>query len=49
MFATIPATFALARIALFDMQFATCLFGGVACWSSERSGGAPDCSIPGSP
>jgi 4-amino-4-deoxy-L-arabinose transferase-like glycosyltransferase len=31
MFATIPATFALARVALFDMLFATCLFGGVAC------------------
>jgi 4-amino-4-deoxy-L-arabinose transferase-like glycosyltransferase len=31
MFATIPATFALASIALFDMVFATFLFGGVAC------------------
>ena len=31
MFATIPATFALARIALFDMLFTTCLFGGVSC------------------
>jgi 4-amino-4-deoxy-L-arabinose transferase-like glycosyltransferase len=31
MFATIPATFALARVALFDMLFATCLFGGVSC------------------
>lgn len=31
MFATIPATFALSRVALFDMLFATCLFGGVAC------------------
>ena len=31
MFATIPATFALARVALFDMLLATCLFGGVSC------------------
>src|SRR5512132_318651 len=31
MFATIPATFALASIALFDMVFACFLFGGVAC------------------
>ena len=31
MFATIPATFALSRVALFDMLFATCLFGGVSC------------------
>lgn len=31
MFATIPATFALARVALFDMLFAACLFGGVSC------------------
>ena len=31
MFATIPATFALSAIALFDMVFATFLFGAVAC------------------
>ena len=31
MFATIPATFALASIAVFDMMFACFLFGGVAC------------------
>jgi 4-amino-4-deoxy-L-arabinose transferase-like glycosyltransferase len=31
MFATIPATFALAHVALFDMLFATCLFGGLSC------------------
>ncbi|MEO8076616.1 MAG: glycosyltransferase family 39 protein, partial [Acidobacteriota bacterium] len=31
MFATIPATFALASIAMFDMAFALFLFGGVGC------------------
>ncbi len=31
MFATIPATFALASIALFDMVFACFLFGGLGC------------------
>lgn len=31
MFATIPATFALSSIALFDMVFTTFLFGAVAC------------------
>jgi len=31
MFATIPATFALSSLALFDMVFALFLFGGVAC------------------
>jgi len=31
MFATVPATFALASIALFDMVFAAFLFGGIAC------------------
>jgi 4-amino-4-deoxy-L-arabinose transferase-like glycosyltransferase len=31
MFATIPATFALASVALFDMVFACFLFGAVAC------------------
>src|SRR5262245_47766742 len=31
MFATIPATFALASIAIMDMIFTTFLFGGVAC------------------
>jgi 4-amino-4-deoxy-L-arabinose transferase-like glycosyltransferase len=39
MFATIPATFALSSIALFDMVFACFLFGGLACLlvaSTER-------------
>ncbi len=31
MFATIPATFALASVALFDMVFTTFLFGGLGC------------------
>src|SRR5262245_23426895 len=31
MFATIPATFALASIGLFDMIFSALLFGGVVC------------------
>lgn len=31
MFATIPATFALSSIALFDMVFTAFLFGGIAC------------------
>jgi 4-amino-4-deoxy-L-arabinose transferase-like glycosyltransferase len=31
MFATIPATFALSSIAIFDMVFALLLFGAVAC------------------
>jgi 4-amino-4-deoxy-L-arabinose transferase-like glycosyltransferase len=31
MFATIPATFALASIGLFDMVFAALLFGGLGC------------------
>ena len=31
MFATIPATFALSSIAVFDMVFACFLFGGLAC------------------
>jgi 4-amino-4-deoxy-L-arabinose transferase-like glycosyltransferase len=31
MFATIPATFALSSIGLFDMVFTTFLFGGLAC------------------
>jgi 4-amino-4-deoxy-L-arabinose transferase-like glycosyltransferase len=29
--ATLPATFALSRIAIFDMVFTTCLFGAFAC------------------
>ena len=39
MLATIPATFALSSIALFDMVFASFLFGGLACLlvaSSQR-------------
>ena len=32
MFATIPATFALSSIALFDMVFSAFLFGAVACF-----------------
>ena len=31
MFATLPATFALASVGVFDMVFATFLFGGIAC------------------
>lgn len=31
MFATIPATFALASVAIFDMVFALFLFGAIAC------------------
>src|SRR5207237_8168131 len=31
MFATIPATFALSSIGLFDMVFTAFLFGGIAC------------------
>jgi 4-amino-4-deoxy-L-arabinose transferase-like glycosyltransferase len=31
MFATIPATFALSSVALFDMVFSAFLFGGIAC------------------
>src|SRR6185295_13775637 len=31
MFATIPATFALSSIALFDMVFTAFLFGGLGC------------------
>jgi 4-amino-4-deoxy-L-arabinose transferase-like glycosyltransferase len=31
MFATLPMTFALSTVAVFDMVFASCLFGGVAC------------------
>ena len=39
MLATIPATFALSRIAIFDMVFTTFLFGSVGCLlvaSTER-------------
>jgi 4-amino-4-deoxy-L-arabinose transferase-like glycosyltransferase len=32
MFATIPATFALSSVALFDMVFTAFLFSAVACW-----------------
>ena len=47
MFATIPATFALARVALFDMLFATCLFGGVACLVVGALRGRPRLQYPG--
>ena len=40
MFATIPATFALASIGLFDMTFAALLFGGVACLIEASPSGA---------
>jgi 4-amino-4-deoxy-L-arabinose transferase-like glycosyltransferase len=41
MFATVPATFALASIGLFDMVFATFLFGGVACLLVAAREGRP--------
>jgi len=41
MFATVPATFALASIGLFDMVFATFLFGGVACLLVAAKEGRP--------
>jgi 4-amino-4-deoxy-L-arabinose transferase-like glycosyltransferase len=31
LFATLPATFALSSVAIFDMLFAVCLFGALAC------------------
>jgi 4-amino-4-deoxy-L-arabinose transferase-like glycosyltransferase len=40
MFATIPATFALSSIGLFDMTFAALLFGGVACLIEASLGGS---------
>jgi 4-amino-4-deoxy-L-arabinose transferase-like glycosyltransferase len=41
MFATIPATFALSTVAIFDMVFALFLFGAVGCLlvASKRSSG----------
>jgi len=47
MFATIPATFALARVALFDMLFATCLFGGVSCLVVGALRERPRLQLPG--
>ena len=47
MFATIPATFALARVALFDMLFATCLFGSMACLLVGALRGRPRLRYPG--
>ena len=41
MFATVPATFALASIALFDMVFAAFLFGGIACLLVAAKEGRP--------
>ena len=46
MFATIPATFALSSVALFDMVFATFLFGAVGCLlvaGRDRRGGIEAC------
>ena len=44
MFATIPATSRWARVALFDMLFATCPFGGVACLVVGATG-APQAAV----
>jgi len=45
MFATIPATFALASIAIFDMVFALFLFGALGCLlvAAKRSSIATEC------
>ncbi len=42
MFATIPATFALASIGLFDMIFTAFLFGGVTCLIEASAEAAAD-------
>jgi 4-amino-4-deoxy-L-arabinose transferase-like glycosyltransferase len=47
MFATIPATFALSSIALFDMVFALFLFGGLACLLVAAKGGRTRTEIGG--
>ncbi len=41
MFATIPATFALASIGLFDMTFSALLFGGLACLLESSAPAGP--------
>src|SRR3954447_13220503 len=47
MFATVPATFALASIALFDMVFGALLFGGVACLLVAAKENRPRLEYPG--
>jgi 4-amino-4-deoxy-L-arabinose transferase-like glycosyltransferase len=47
MFATVPATFALASIALFDMVFGALLFGGVACLLVAAKEHRPRLEYPG--
>jgi 4-amino-4-deoxy-L-arabinose transferase-like glycosyltransferase len=47
MFATVPATFALASIALFDMVFTAFLFGGLACLLVAAKENRPRLEYPG--
>src|SRR4051812_48543157 len=47
MFATVPATFALASIALFDMVFTAFLFGGLACLLVAAKDKRPRLEYPG--
>jgi 4-amino-4-deoxy-L-arabinose transferase-like glycosyltransferase len=47
MFATVPATFALASIALFDMVFSAFLVGGLACLLVAAKQGRPRLEYPG--
>ncbi len=47
MFATVPATFALASIALFDMVFAAFLCGGLACLLVAAKQHRPRLEYPG--
>ena len=47
MFATLPATFALASIALFDMVFTAFLFGGVGCLLIAAKENRPRLEYPG--
>jgi 4-amino-4-deoxy-L-arabinose transferase-like glycosyltransferase len=47
MFATIPATFALTHVALLDMTFATCLFGGLSCLLVGTLRSRPTLQYPG--
>jgi 4-amino-4-deoxy-L-arabinose transferase-like glycosyltransferase len=47
MFATVPATFALASIALFDMVFTAFLFGGLACLLVAAKEKRPRLEYPG--
>ena len=47
MFATVPATFALASIAVFDMVFTAFLFGGLACLLVAAKERKPFLEYPG--